>query len=306
MKSNIKKGSILIELLIASAISSGILMLLVNMVSQVNRSVQTMDRIASVDMRTLLLQHQLERDISGAFVPYMKGKKQPGKSSTEDKADKSAKKKKNSKADKSKNQKKEKFEDVPLKKAFHSKNKGENIELLTFVTTNPLVSHGKFKPRIARVVYRLVLDKARSKGLEKRSFKLLRQEATKLDFAEFAKEGQNKIRSYEVVKNIKKLSVEYTVATKKEKKKDQKQEPKVEYKNFRRWTEQEIKKTKKQKPDFCTFKVELWDDLRKTFRSFECNVYMFHGEPKEPKQEKPKQEKKTDKGKKNRWAKRWK
>jgi len=303
-----RKGYILLELLIASSISTMILAMLYNAFSQTNIAVLNMDRMASIDVRILLLQNQMERDISGAFVPFMRKKKSASAKASADRSKdrKPSDQKGGEKTETKETKKKEQFEDVPLEKAFYSKNKGENIEVLTFVTTNPVKSFvgpkDKVKPRIARIVYKVVPDKTRSRAEARPSFLLMRQEDVSLDFAAFSKEASKKIRSYEVIKNIKKLSVEYTVGVKpfdtpsspkassgtqddrgqsrSSKSTDSKKEPKIEYKTFKQWTEEEIKKTKKQKPDFCIFKVELWDNLRKTFQSFEFNTYMFHGDPK--------------------------
>ncbi|MFC1843131.1 type II secretion system protein J [Candidatus Dependentiae bacterium] len=308
----VKSGYILLELLIASAISAFVLGALFTSFNQANMALQTMDTISSIDMRILLLNNQLEKDISGAFVPFER-KKQPLDTTSKKTSTKDDKGKQKSSTDKAKSDKpKEKFKDVPLKKGFLSKNKGENIELLTFITTNPIKAFAnqkegiKAKPRIARVKYTLVPEKERARGKQKRSFKLLRQEDFSIGFADFEKK---KPRSYVLIKNIKKMSVLYTVVLRQApadakamagrqderggKDKGQKVSPdeqgKVEYKKFKKWGEDEIKKTKKNKPDLCTFKVELWDDLRRTSREFELKIYIVQVQQGKDKKEKDKQ-----------------
>jgi len=288
-----KKGYIILELLLAFAISSMVMGALFTTFNQTNKAVAMMDRIASIDMRTLLLQNQMEIDLSGAFVPQERQKKE--KTGDKDK-------KKDVKKEGKQGKKEEEFEDVPLKKAFFVKDKGANIELLTFITTNPLPSYGALKPRIVRVLYKVVPEKATSKGETKPSFKLLRQEHETLSFAKFEK--SKAIRPYEVIKNIKKITAEYTVSVEKDQEKEKKgggekssvqtkgqaKEPKIEFKTLKKWGKEQIKKTKKQKPDMCKFKVELWDDLRRSFKTFEFDVYMPLGQQKQVQQEQGKKQ----------------
>jgi len=291
-----KKGFIILELLIAFAISSVVMGGLFTIINQTNQAVEVMDRIASIDIRTLLLQSQLERDLSGAFIPQERQEKSvrhADKSAAQD--DRGGKKDKKNKKE---------YEDIALKNAFLSKNKGQNLELLTFITTNPLPAYDTLKPRLVRVAYKIVPDSQQGLAESNPAFALLRQEHENLDLVAFEKK---KPRAYKVIKNIKRFSVDYLVAVEKqqekEKKEEKTQEPKVEYKKFKQWTQEEIRQTKKQKPDVCKFSIELWDDLRKTFKSFEFDVYMVLGEQKEkPKKEKP-EPKKPEKKKEDQEAK---
>jgi len=305
-----KKGFILLEVLIASAISTFILAMVTSAVYQTNNSFARMNKISGIEMRALLVQHQMERDLSAAFVPHERKEK---KGKPTEKSKKPTEKKESQKG-KTSEQKKQ-YEDVPLKNGFLSKNKGKNLELLTFVTSSPIPMYGVAKPLIARVAYKLVPDKVR--GKQPPSFTLFRQEDKQLDFGAFKAKGQKGIRSYELIKNIKSMSVEYTVTVKKqEQQKKQtgksaagkksafvsakapsdKQEDrgKPEYKKFPQWTEKEIKETKRQRPDFCVFTVELWDNLKKSSEDFKFSVYIFQGEPKPEKKKQEQESKKTD------------
>jgi len=301
MNNSMRSGYIILELLIAFAISSIVIGALFTTFNQTRQAVTIIDRIASIDMRTLLLQSQLERDLSGAFVPQECQKKasekkilrdDPSASSGSPQDDRGREK------DKKKIGQKQECKNIPLKKAFFGKHKGQNLEFLTFITTNLLPSYDVLKPRLARVIYKIVPERQQARGDAKPSFRLLRQEHEMLCFAEFEKK---KVRPYEVIKNIKRFSVEYVVAIKKEqetkdkfgkaeKTKKETQEPRMEYKIFKKWGPEEIKQTKKQKPDICKFSIELWDELRKTFKSFEFDIYMALGvqESKKPKKEKKK------------------
>ena len=60
--------------------------------------------------------------------------------------------------------KKEKKERKELKKVFYGINRGTMLDVLTFITNNPMSAYwgkqtGKAKPKVARVVYRLVEDR---------------------------------------------------------------------------------------------------------------------------------------------------
>ena len=192
---------------------------------------------------------------------------------------------------------------------------------MSFITNNPLKSFDKPKPLMARVVYKLVQDTKKnrpvsggSSGSAGQSFRLFRQEGIVLGFDEFNRTVP-KSTDFELVKNIKKMSVEYTVMIKSGDDKNKKdgdakaqgkttgqadqgsaraqekapeKEQKIEYKNFKKWTDEEIKKTKKYRPDFCKFIVEFWDDAKKTFKTFEFKIYMYQVVAK------PELEKKTE------------
>jgi len=292
-----KKGFILLEVLIASAISTFILAMVTSAVYQTNNSFARMSKVSSIDIRALLVQYQMEKDLSGAFVPYERKEKplrHADKSAAQD--ERKPEKAEQLKGKKSTESQKKQYESVPLKDAFLSKNKGNNLDVLTFVTSNPIPVYGSAKPLIARVVYTLVPDKVR--GKEPPSFTLFRQEDKQLDFGTFKAKGQKGVRSYELIKKIKRMTVEYTVTVVKQAAKEKtttrktsepKKEQKTEYKKSIQWTEKEIKGTKRQRPDFCVFKVELWDDLKKTYDDFEFSVYIFQGEQKiEEKKQEPK------------------
>lgn len=293
-----KKGYILLEVLVASAISSFILAMVTTVVYQVNNSFSRMSSVSSIDSRILLVQHQMEKDLSGAFILQVRKEKKRAPKKEIQKPKTASTKNQNNQEKNTKQQQQKQFENVPLKNAFLSRNKGENLDLLTFITTNPIAMYNIAKPRIARVVYTILPDKVGRK--EPPSFKLVRKEGLQLDFDVFVESG---VRSYQLIKNIRSISVDYIVAVKKEQEQaapaggqqqsrqnvKQQEGQKPEYKTFTQWTAKEIESTKKQKPDFCTIKIELWDDKKKTSDMVEFSIYMLQGEQKEiQKQQKPK------------------
>jgi len=306
-----KKGFILLEVLIASAISTFILAMITSVVYQTNNSFARMSKISSIEMRALLIQHQMERDLSGAFVPYVRKEKKEQSTAV---AGQAAQKASGASVSGKQSEQKKQYEDVPLKDAFLSKNKNKNLELVTCITSNPIPVYDVAKSRIARVVYTLVPDKVR--GKQPPSFRLFRQEDVLLDLKAFMAKSQTGVRSYEVVKHVKRMTVKYTVTVKKgqasavakamadkqdetNKKASQKtatetKEEEIEYKTFDQWTEKEVEQTKRQRPDFCLFTVELWDDAKKSSDSFEFSVYIFQGEYSPQEKKKKKEPKKAD------------
>lgn len=304
-----KFGFSLIEILISVAISGILLTALYNVLSQTNNAVTVVERISSIDESIFLLQNQLEKDLSGAFVVFERRPKKEGDKKTasgaQEKAGNSGDSGKNNKSGESKaGEKKQEYEEVAMKNCFYSKNGQDNIDTLSFLTNNPLKTFSKPTSLIKRVTYKLVRVQERGNAVGgnvaqgKIAYKLLRQESDQLDF----KTSQNaKAISYELVNNIKKLNVEYIVTFFPEEKKDgaqaqsgqdgknqsnglqtsrDSQEKKVEYKKFKVWTDSEIKKTKRNRPDFCKFTVELWDKTKRTFKSFEIKIYIYAEEQK--------------------------
>lgn len=318
-----KNGFILIEILVSLAISAIILTALYNFLYQANSSVTRVQRVSSIDTRDLLMQNQMESDLSSAIVLFeRKVKSQDGQKAGTAQASGAGSGAKN---------KKEEYEDVPLKKCFYSKNNGDNLEVLTFVTGNPLKAFKKPKSQICRIIYKVIQDKQKSRvGAGRQadpiSFTLFRQESDLLGFEEMEK---SKPASYIFVKNIKKIAIEYTVAVKPEEKKDkkdddskasqgqkskasaqvsqEKKEQKVQYKSFKSWAEQEIKNTKKDRPDFCRIYGQLWDDVKKVSRNFEFKFFVCipEGEPEKIKADKPVAQASTGQGQNVSMAGKW-
>lgn len=176
-------GFSLIEVLIALAIASIIGVALFTSITQMSRMSGRLDVIMHDDDRMAVIQHQLKKDLSGAFVPTQ---------AVEQPADKDKKNKK------------------PLQKVFYSSLQEKNLNILTFITTNPLMSYGNARPRVARVVYKLVAEK--EKGTAP-FYTLYRQQGNDLDFEAYKQENA-KNRAYPVAEHIKSLSVEFSTPKK--------------------------------------------------------------------------------------------
>ncbi len=180
------QGFILLELivtvLIASFISTGLLTTIV----QMSRVKQTINTLTNSNGRVAIAQNQLERDIMGAFVPAQVEMIQTSTLKQE--------------------------KQKPLEKVFYgtSKGNGGRLELLTFITNNPLeifygVKESKLKPRIARVVYRLMPDERRPN-----SYILLRQEGTSdLTFEKYTPDSIGERRPFIMIDDIQNMTLSY-------------------------------------------------------------------------------------------------
>jgi len=237
-----KKGFILIELLIATLIAGMISILLLTALQQTNKFQSVIDNNIDIYTRATIFHHQLEKDIMGAFVPIQAYKQ----STSNEKTDKKP----------------------PLDHIFYSANRDKKFDILTFITTNPLVVYwgvktSSTKPRIARVVYRLL-----SEDKKKSSYKLLRQEGSELFFTHYKKNNPKAPRSYQLINGIKDLSITYTIVEEQQEI-DKKQ---LLYKKVNEWNwpqkDQLNKKEKPPLPQFITVNLVLWDNDYKHDVSF--------------------------------------
>ncbi len=260
-----RSGFILLEIIIAIALGSMIGASLFTSFFQVNNAYKVADRIIDVDMRACTVQNQLERDISGVFVPAVFIKQKETKTTTKKTVIKGDKKTVSTKKEKEKEKKEE-----PLEKAFYAQNKEGKFSFLSCVTSNPLQVYGEAKPRVARVLYQLVEQAGNLRG--PKSYKLVRQESLNLNFKVPQKEKDAK--GYELSRNIKSISAEYIVIPqKKEKnaKEGQKKEPskeKSDYKIFKQWGPEQIKKANRNIPHFVNITISFWDRSKKKAKKF--------------------------------------
>lgn len=243
-----KAGFSLIELLLATAVASLLSVALFTSFYQTHRVVDATDNTIDVYSKAALLQYQLEKDFSGTFIPTQ-AFALPASSV------KGAVKR----------EKKE-----LLKKVFFATQKDKNLTTITCITNNPLQVHGdsdsgKPKPSVARVVYQLV-DETKEREMQKRSYKLMRQEDNVLEFTTFTQEAQKQVRAYELLDGIKQLSFEYEVAVPKEGQKPvEGKQPEIEFKKFPTWDtdsqEESFKKIMmvRKVPHSINVKAVLWD-----------------------------------------------
>lgn len=211
-----KQGFMLIELIIATLIASLIAGVLFAMLFQSARVQSSVDNVIDLSTRVGVISNQLEKDLSGAFIPAQSldtslagtlgtsGKDKNDKQQDEQKAAQNVPAKEKPKV---------------IDKIFYSTNKNGQLDTLTFITNNPLVVYvgkdvGVVKPKIARVQYTL-----KPETNKKDSYALFRQESTELDLEKY-----KNVTSYEVIGGIKKCTVTFTARIPKQQDKQQSSE----------------------------------------------------------------------------------
>lgn len=243
-----KKGFALLEVLIAVTISSLLTLIIFQAFTQINRAVQSTDRMIDLHTKAALVSWQMEKDIAGAFIPPRA-------------LEEHAQKNKPKTATPGKQPEEKKL----LTHLFYGTANETNLQTLTCITNNPLQVYGTTKPRIVRVVYTLK-PQARVKGWKRPSYILVRQESPMLDFDAFKPNEQNeqqKIREYELINGIKQLTCTYF--SKAEKKTQESDDKKIEYKTSSEWNKEEKKKTTDQKepepiiPNALECSLTLWN-----------------------------------------------
>lgn len=289
-------GFTLIELSIGLFLSSLIGTALYNAFFVTNRVVSIADNFISIDLRASLVENQLEKDIAGVFIPEQAAPNKPqadkSKNEKKDEQEKETPEKKNEGEQKEKEQK-------PLEKIFYTQN-GQNdlLQMITFITNNPVKVYEKAtnvtpKPRIVRVVYRLIADQENPE-----SFKLMRQESSELDLKAFELNAAKPIRGFEIAADIKSITCEYIFPVKKEEQQANKQgeknkkeeKPKPEYKTIKNWDSDSQKDENKEQPkipEFIRCTCNFWDNKRNEEQfvfDFQISTFVAQTAPK--KQEK--------------------
>lgn len=259
-----KPGITLIELIVGLLLSSVLISALFAMYGTITRTVsratETMDR----DRAVVVFQHQWQRDIEGVFAPPYP--KKESKKTEDASAVGNKQEKKETEPEKKKEQPK------PIKKVFDATIKDGSMNVVTFITTNPVAVYEKSqvgsKPRMVRVVYRLQSD-----GKKPATYRLMRQESEKLDFDSFNIKEKS-VKDYELLGSIKKFTIEYLLA-KEEKKETQEKEKKKKgktFKSFNEWhSDERHKEDKPLIPQIIKTKLVLTDEDRNKEMSYEFN-----------------------------------
>lgn len=258
-----KKGFVLIEIMIGMVIAALLATGLLNTIMQVSKLQQVITGITTTYGRVALFDQQMERDIMGAFVPtqYDLLPTQTGK-------------------------KEEIKKKAPIDKIFYgiSKGNGGRLDYLTFITCNPLeiffgIKDIKLKPRVARIVYRLIPDTRR-----KNSYVLLRQEGTtNLAFDTYKEDAQGEFRAYEMIDGIQDLSVRFISIEEKQdkdtKKLSYRYKKTPDWKDIDEKKQQEAKKgdqpqqpPRPQLPQYVELTLSLWDSVYEKYKEFVMTI----------------------------------
>ncbi len=275
-----KKAFTLIEVLIALAISSFIMVSMFsiyqNMVGSINRTREIM----ILNRKVCLLFDQIEKDLSAAFIPKLHEEEKIKKQEDDKKEE----------GKKEEEKKKINFFSGEIYEGQGRRIEGKRWEFfknVNFITTNPLEIYGQKRVRLVRVMYELEKDKQKSTR-DKTSYVLFRKETQDLENIKFKEleEGINReekhaIRKYLVADNIKELFVEYvTIREKKEKERRTffdtgKRVDQEQVRSFVWGLQEEAKKKEKEKkkgqevPSFILVKIVFWDDELVDQHSFE-------------------------------------
>lgn len=266
-----KSGFVLLEILIAIALGAMIGAAIFTSFFQVNRAYNMAEQVIAFDDRAVLVQHQIERDVSGAFIPYIFLSQRETTTTTHETVTTPTKIKTTETTEKEKKKK-----EGPLEKAFYAEQRDGNLGLLSCVTSNPLPSYDSAKPRVARVTYQLVPEQMRG---QKPSYRLFRDEQENISFVQPQAESPGR---YELVRGIKSMTVQYRARPPKEKEKkgDKKQsslqgaqEKKTQeelppYETFSVWGKEQIEKVKRNLPHFVDVTISFWGRAQKRARSF--------------------------------------
>lgn len=296
-----KSGYILLEILISVAIASVVSSGLIMAFYQINRTNEKVNDIIVINTRINIMNYQFERDISGVCVPIMEmvasSTPQDNKNQSNEKSDEHATDD-TQQADQNKTQstRHDDQENQRIQKSFYGVSKGENIELFTFITNNPLLTYwgpqaGSPIIHLVRVTYTVEPD-----GQTKNSYTLYRHESSELTYKNDQRSESKKIvGKHALLHGIKKITATYKYAlpekndetdkkNKEEKnahnaekkqsntvgaesRSEKKKKPVIQYELVAEWKDEpkeEIEKNKQQQkrpdvPDFVLLHIELWD-----------------------------------------------
>lgn len=187
----LKQAFTIIELLIAMALSSIVIVGLLQAYNNIMKYIKNVQEIQTANRKVCLLFNQMERDFMTAFIPPIIEKiKSEKEEKPEDKKKEDEKKTEPESKESKEKQEEKKLEQ--LKKYFIAQNNDTGLaktlnekrtypfKNVSFINTNPLQFYSQKRTRLVRVMYELVLDKKRSKG-ENFCYNLYRKETNDLE-----------------------------------------------------------------------------------------------------------------------------
>ena len=242
MKLVTHKGFTLLELMVVISLTGILSVALYSVFKESSKSVNSINNRIDGDEALLLLYNQLDKDISAACIPALALQEIAKKEKPEDKE---------------KEKEKDKETSPTIKKVFFGKTSNNVLSMLTCITTHSLSNYNAVKPKMTRVIYKLIPEDISS--AEKPSYKLLRQELYDLTVKEF---GEVK-KSYELINRLKDLKVFFISL--KEDRKTKKEEPqkadqKKEFTTEKNWSSDDLsEKNYTFLPGYVRFEGERWD-----------------------------------------------
>lgn len=307
-------GFTLLELLLAMALGSFVMLGMMQSYRSVLRYIERTHSMMEINRQVCLLFNQMERDFETAFVfyPHKESTTKAAQELDTTKVGEIKPEKKKAFKDQTKEEKeKEKQEEEKLLKTFFIAKKDEDstplkvdtkkisaLKKITFICSNPFQVYGQRKPRLVRVGYELVKNKEASKD-DKIIYDLWRRETPDLlntdmkDEEEAIDKKKPVMQKHLVAIHVKGFWLAY--ATQKPKKKNDIKQPSEESQEimFSSWGD--IKENSGVVPQKIYAWIEFWDEQKTTSISFHA---LFPVVSYPTSKEKPKKMKKVKKKKK--------
>lgn len=301
MKNNSPAFS-LIELLIATTLSSFVILAMFQCYRNTDKFMNICRQIMSNDRKVCFFFNQIERDFTSVVMQPLVPDPKPSESD-EKKDDTEAKKQAEDKEKKKKDEKEVNFYFLALPHETEEFKVGSKkhklLKSLNFVTTNALTVYGERRVRLVRVSYELELDKEKGKK-GKMCYRLWRKETTNLKNKKLREEEQTvrtkakrpeAIRRHLIADNIRELSLEFQTPRdeivegkpgRSTSKSSDNEEP---YRSFE-WGKEE--ETVKKIPQQINLYVTLWNSSLENTYPFACTmpIISFWPNPAAKKEEK--------------------
>lgn len=264
-----RPGFTLIEIIIALLVSSMVAMIILRTFRQTTTTFQRVTTLIDDNAELLGVYAQLERDLSGAFVPAVWKEAAVRDVKEEEEAAKvAAQQSKDIKATK-KELGEQAVQQATKRPVFSTEVKEGNLTQFSFVTTNAFVIFDEPAARAVRVTYKLV-EQTQEEAREKR-YRLMREETPYV--AEGAVYGRKRqTRSYPLLINITSLTGLFSALEEKTSDKDKKASS--EFVSLSEWgTEAQKKKSKRLMPEWVKLTGTVISPVSKKSLPF---TFQFH------------------------------
>ncbi len=250
MKQHLKSGFTAIEFVIGIMISAMMLTATLTIYNQISKSCSKVQNITSQDLAIIILQKRISDDLLGLCPLWFT--KEHIKDTTQAKSD-------NQQIPNTKNN-----------NYFYAQTKDEQLDFMTFVSTNTLSAYPTAEHHIARIVYVLKKDAAKEN-----LFLLQRKEEAQIS-NEFNIEKIKEGKFYTVIKNIKKCILEYGFIEQPDEKEEKNNSKEFKITWVKQWSEKEEKEKKDKKnkiPDVpevvkLTVTLQEFEDKPETMHTF--------------------------------------
>lgn len=269
-----RRGFSLIELMVGIALSSFIMLGLVQAYRNASHLLSNARTLLVMNRRIALLFNQVERDMTTAIVYHKPTKYVPAqRNGSRIKGRGYTITKKESEDQYVPSFALEVFEDGGYR---HRNKKWQLTKKANVLTTTPLEVYGQQQERRVRVEYELVFDKAASTP-QKSSYTLLRRQTSRLENASFKKkdEDDTSIVTHVVANKVHKFCLQAVYAPKPDEKAGASVAPAELVRSFTWGQKEETEKSATALPEYLSLHIELWDDDYAKTYSFECLLPLY-------------------------------